>query len=378
MKGVATPRSLFVNFLGGISMKFNIITINEMIDYINSFFNDSSRKVLYVGGMVGTDIFKYVLESATIRHNYEHIMFIEGCQDYIGLSASDNPNYMFYPDLLEDVIEDPFNQHEYNPFLCKWVNPKPEFCSKLNVEKFRNISLIIINNAHLIDPLFLKDITDHFRRKVVIITDPFDVGGIIYSGYPCITDSYAKLPVIQAMARHVYGFDSYSIDKHKSSLTEIKLQKRSIGKIDDKQYVSNDMELIEEIRKKQYKSGFRKNHKVIVTPPYKRRVFRGFASHNNNVFYNNTLMTIDVSQKKPWQVVRMYNSKNYIKCELTYDLTKNGYEIPVTPANIISLDQMIHHRFKHIVLVLNKDIPLQTDYYYSILKNTNNLQVVIK
>lgn len=357
-------------------MKYNIITIDEMTDVIYDFFHDNSKQVLYVGGMVGTELFSLVTSEATEHYHFNHMLFLEGCQDYLGLTKEKMFNYLFYPAILEQRFSDPIEP--YDPFKGKWMNPKKEYCTIIDVNRFTGFQLLIINNAHLIEPLLINDIINNFDGKVVCITDPFDVGGDIYSGYPCICDTFVKLPVIQSVARGVYNMETRFIDKHKSSLTEIKMQNRSIGKIDDKQYISNDPEIIDLVREKQYKAGFRKNQKVIVTPRNKRRLFNTFGDINT-VIYTNSMMTIDVSQLNPWMNVRLYQSKEYIKCSLTYDLdVENEVDINVTPANILTVQQSIHHRYKNMVLVLDENLPLTTSERYSLLKNTNNMQVVLR
>lgn len=355
-------------------MKYNIISIDQMIDLIDDFFNDKMKHVLYVGGMIGTELFRFVTDEAIKHTSFSQMLFIEGCQDFIGLSKTQMPNYLFYPALLVEHLADPLEP--YDPFKGKFMNPDKEVYTSIDIRMISGYNLMIIDNAHLIDHALVKDLINTFTGKVIVLADPFDVGGDIYSLYPCIVDTFVKLPVIQGMARHVYGIETMFIDKHKSSVSEIKLQNRSIGKIDDKQYVSNDPDIIEMVREKQYKSGFRKNQKVIVAPENKRKLFSGFGSIGT-VLYNNSMMTIDVSQNHPWMSLRIHHSKSYIKCSLTYDRKEdNGVNINVEPANIITVDQYIHHRFKNTVFVYNEDLPLSTAQRYSIIKNTNNLQIV--
>lgn len=357
-------------------MKYNIIRIDEMINTIEDFFADKSQHVLYVGGMVGTELFSYVTSEASNHYHFNHMLFLEGCQDYLGLSKDDLPNYWFYPAILEERLIDPIIP--YDPFKAKWVNPKREYATIIDINKLTGFMLLIINNAHLISNILMKDIIDNFDGKIVVITDPFDVGGDIYSGYPTIVDTYVKLPVIQALARKVYGIETMAIDKNKSSLTECKMQNRSIGKIDDKQYISNDPEIISTIREKQYKSDFRKNQKLIVSPENERKIYVGFGDNQNLRLVKNSMMTVDVSQINPWMDLRIHNSKMYFKGIPTYSKEDDEIKISVEPANIISIDQSIHHRFKNSVLVLNNKLDITPAQRYSIMKNTNNLQVVFR
>jgi hypothetical protein len=358
-------------------MRFNIIPIEEMIDLIDDFFKDGYKQVLKIGEMVGCDIFHHVTDYAIEYATFNQTLFIEGCQDYVSLSSNKLPNYVFYPTLLEERNPDPIIPR--NPFKGKWFNPPKEYQTVLNMDHLIKYKLMIINNAHLIDPVLITELTHRFGGKIVIIADPFDIDGDIYSPYPCVTDTFIKLPTIYAMARNIYGEETRFIDKHKSSVTEVKMQQRSIGRIDDKQYISNDPDVIQLVREKQYSSGFRKNQKLIVTPKYKRKKYDGFPCDLGVVVYNNTMMTITSTQQKIWMACRIYNSKDMIKCVCTYDLDDTDtFKIHVSPANILSIDQMHHHRFKNMVFYYNTDIPLTRAERYSIVKNSNNLQVVIK
>lgn len=356
-------------------MKVNIVPIDAMINIIDDFFK-SNQHVLHVNQMVGCELFSYVTTYAVEYCRFDHILFIEGCQDFIGLSKTKSPNYMYYPCLLEE--RHPDGIVPYNPFQGKWFNPKRENKTIIDFNRIACFRCMIINNAQLMDPILISELKNMFDGKIVIISDPFDLDGYIYSMYPTIVDTFVKLPTICAMARNVYDVETRFIDKHKSTLTTTKMGMRSIGKIDDKQYVSNDPELISVIRNKQYKSDFRKNQKLIITPKDPRKKFDGFGNGYDIALYNNTMMTITSSAKNPWMEFRIHHSKDYVKCAVTYDLEYEGYKVNVTPANIINLSQMSKHRFKNMVFVWNKDIPLTPQERYSIIKNTNNLQVVIK
>lgn len=356
-------------------MRFNIIPIDEMINIIDEFFK-SNKQVLHVNQMIGCELFSYVTSYAVEYCKFDHILFVEGCQDFIGLSKTKSPNYMYYPCLLEE--RNPDSIIPYNPFQGKWFNPKREYKTIIDFNRIACFKCLIINNAQLMDPILIAELKKVFEGKIVIISDPFDIDGYIYSNEPTIVDTFVKLPTICAMARRVYGIETRFIDKHKSSLTTTKMGIRSIGKIDDKQYISNDPEIISLVRAKQYKSEFRKNQKLIITPKNPRKKFDGFGNGYDIALYKDTMMTITTSQMNPWMEFRIHHSKDYVKCAVTYDLEYEGYKVNVSPANIITIDQMSKHRFKNMVFVYNQDLSITQAERYSIIKNTNNLQVVIK
>ena len=73
-------------------MRYNIIEVDQMIDYIDDFFNRADAKVLNVGGSCGTSIFRHVIDSATNRSAFCNILVLDGCQDLVGLNKKVVPN----------------------------------------------------------------------------------------------------------------------------------------------------------------------------------------------------------------------------------------------------------------------------------------------
>ena len=146
---------------------FNIIEINEMIDMLEDYVNTNRNSAVpfAVGGMAGTMIFRHVIDAVLSAHyKFSEVLIIEGCQDYIGLSKTPyNNNYIYYADLYDDIYDNPIIP--FNPWLPEIYNFKPSMHRMLNSSIIDNYNVIIINNAHLIPPDFINDITYNFSGK---------------------------------------------------------------------------------------------------------------------------------------------------------------------------------------------------------------------
>lgn len=348
----------------------NVLEIYQMIEYLEDFFSSSRRRQLTVGEMSGALLFKHVIDSATKFYPFANILIVEGCQDYIGLMRDPLNNHIFYAEMFVDEICDPLI--EYDPFKPSIFNPKPEYYKMPKTEMMSRYDAMIIKDAHLIPNGYLESIKLNYPGKLLILVDPYDIGGEPYSGVPVVTDTINKLSAINAMARAVYHVDTRCIDRSiKCNVTDAKLSKRTLGKIDDKQYVTIDPAICEMIRSKQLQSNYRKNQKVIVTSD---RLYSCQDEHKMwRTVTANSLLVIASSSQHPMMKLRIYSSKTIIGGDLTYAMSAPSHMIQCQPANILMIDESAHHRYHHSVLVYDDDItPRQK---YSILKNSNNVTI---
>jgi hypothetical protein len=98
-----------------------------------------------------------------------------------------------------------------------------------------------VNHAELIPRDYLNALRKTFAGRILFIVDPLDANGIYYNGIPTIVDSLTKQSPLIALARSLYNIDTRAVDrKVKGSFKEIKVSKRSVGKIDINQYITND------------------------------------------------------------------------------------------------------------------------------------------
>lgn len=358
-----------------------VVEINEMIDFLDDFFKSGHHETV-VGGIAGTQIEKFVVDATQGVTEFSRILFINGCQDYIGLMKKQLPNVLFWGDLFIEQIVDPLIPR--NPWIPEIYNTKPEFIKKIDSERLSHYDVMVVFNSHLIWRDYISQISENFSGKIVYVCDPCEpMGGstmwdIGLNDIPVVVDTLEKVSPMIAMARASLGYESRAIDrKVRGTLTEInKLNRRSIGKIDDKQYVTNDYDLYGEIRKKQLDSPFRKNQKVIVNDDIIDVMIEGGLRKASLV--KNSMLVIQNATTSPLMKLRLYNSNITYSADVTY---KNGVMIPrgmisVSPANILMAHNICHHRYNHIVLILDEKLPLHSKY--SILKNSNNVTVVNK
>ena len=356
-----------------------IIEINEMIDCLEKFF-DSSRKETVVGGIAGTQIERYVIDAATATTSFSKILVVNGCQDYIGMMKEPLPNVLFWADLFITDMIDPLIP--YDPWKPKIYNPEAEYVQRVNTRLLSGYDVILIFNTHLIPSFALKAVSDNFSGQIVYVTDPLEYNGREISwrlgidDFPVISDHLEKVSPMIALARSVFGFDTRAVDrKVKGTLTEAnKIGKRSIGKIDDKQYVTNDYELLREIQQRQYDAPFRKNQKVVVNEDLIDVMLENGVRKAS--LTGNSMLVMQNPTSKPLMKLRLYNSKIIYAADVTYakGVMKHKGTISVTPANIIDVSHLTHHRFNNVVFVLG-DHTSKTEQY-TVLKNSNNVIIV--
>ena len=183
-----------------------------------------------------------------------------------------------------------------------------------------------------------------------------------------------SLPMNVAMARDLYDIDTRIINtKAKSKIEEIKISIRSIGKIDDKQYISNDPELINIIQQKQYNASLRKNQKVMIKD---KRLYK--TPDGSNSIYKTTMMVVESVSNANYihQLLRIYGTRVSFGANIYYQPNDHNNNWIVKPANIISMEEQAHHRYKNAVLITSSHLTIRENY--SVLKNSNNLSISFK
>lgn len=377
VQGGESPLVSFKTFFpnGCDRMNYNIIEISEMIDQLQDFAcND--EQIFYCGGIVGTEIFRYVTKAAllTLRKN-KQIMFIDGCQDNVVIHRKKSfpINYVYYRDLFIDVLSlstrDTFSP-QYDPVSYSVT----KFLDK---NKFFGIDAIIINNAQLMEYEYLQEILKSVNCKVFVISDPFDVGGLPFSVYPTLTDSLLKQTYITSYARHLYGVDSSAVDKRiKCGIVKIKLAKRSYGRMDSSQHVTNNSVILEEVNNRQIMLPFKKNQKFIITDDRSDVSYDIDLKEGVTNFHRGSLITLENRQGDA-PTFRLHNSQLCRQMFITYKQTSEIYAgTSVIPANMISVEDAVFHRFRDTTFVFDTDSPLDISSRYSIIKNTNFLKLI--
>ena len=351
-----------------------------MIDLIDDFYAGDTKEMV-VGGIAGTEINQFVIDGATKNTPFNKVLFVQGCQDYIGLMKTPVPNVKHWTDLFVEEIVAPLIP--FDPWKPRCLQEMPSFVNRLNESLIASYESLVIFDAHLVPYDVRRLLSEAFRGQIVSIIDPIENRSPrMERDMPMIVDTLRKLSPILAMARNAIGIETRAIDrKVRGSIVQTsKMNKRTIGKIDDKQYVTNDYELAYEVTKRQLETPFRKNQKVIVTDEL-------IDMMNENGVRKASLgcesmLVIENATAKPLMKLRLYNSKITYYADLQYhdhtvpEALRQRGKIRVRPANILMMHDVPFHRFNHTVLVLTDD--LNPGQKYTVLKNSNNVTVVDK
>ena len=353
-----------------------ILEINEMIDFIDDFYTGDTKEMV-IGGIAGTEINTYAIEGCTKYTKFNKILVIEGCQDYIGLLKNPIDNVMHWSDLFVEEIVPPLVP--FDPWKPRCVQENPTFVNRLNVDILTKYEKIIAFDSHLIPYEVKKLISDTYKGQILWVIDPVEAMNYFDESLPIIVDTLRKVSPIIAMARQTVGVETRAVDtKIRGSINETsKINKRSIGKIDDKQYITNDFELYNEIINRQKEIPFRKNQKVIVEDDLVDMMTENGVRKAS--LARDSMLVIENANSKPLMKLRLYNSKITYYADISYETPLHHIvrgKIRVRPANIITVALMKYHRYNHTILVLAH--PLNPAQKYSVLKNSNNVTLVDK
>jgi hypothetical protein len=352
-----------------VDQKLNVIDIHEMIDLIETHFYGSwgSDNTLIVGGVAGTSIFKNAIHSCMKHYDFIRILVLDGCRDYIGLLRKPVVNYMYYLDVFYSVRIPSLSSIEH-PFYKPALKQKEQVQLVLDETKLRGYNALIVNHAELIPRDYLNALRKTFAGRILFIVDPLDANGIYYNGIPTIVDSLTKQSPLIALARSLYNIDTRAVDrKVKGSFKEIKVSKRSVGKIDINQYITNDDLILESVRDKQLRSNFRRNQKFITM----NDDVQLFCDQDGApiIIGQNSMLSISTTSK-PLMKVRIHSSTRQFYSNLSY--VDNGYGLYVKPANIMSIPESLHHRYQSIIVMLGERPPSTRDWY-SLMKIANTV-----
>ena len=360
-----------------------IVEISEMNSLLSDFIHDANKKEIIVGSIAGTEIEKYVLDAVTEVYDFKKVLILNGCQDYIGMMTNPLPNVMYYGDVLnQEYIDPPRNMT--SPWISRLEQPEPFKTEIIDVNKINKYDAVVVFNSQLTNITTAKRISEAAAGPVIFVIDAVEgrswVFGMDYASIPVISDTLIKVPPIIAMARRLVGFDTRHINtKAKGTVNEVeKMNQRSIGKLDDKQYVSEDYELINLVRDKQYNAPLRKNQKLVVTTDIDIMLA---DDNTRQTLTADSMLVVDNANSRPLQRFRLYNSKIMYASRVIYNKTYNRFlntrtDVQVEPGNIIYGYQFKKHRFNHTVFINSTNHYLNDVDKYSLLKNSINLTIV--
>ena len=206
-----------------------------------------------------------------------------------------------------------------------------------------------------------------------MIFDQYEAGAEHFIGFSSIVDTLTKQSAITALARQIYNVSTRSIDKSvRCSVRNAKIQRRSIGKNDGSQYITNDKWLAEELWDKQRNQPFRKGQRLLVTDT---RIKRNIDLDGRiYTITKDTMLVVDTVPIRGKRIkLRIWNTKYVFESEVSYQNDLKLEAIRVRPANIILINEVRYHKFPNTVLVVNNELTPREKYV--LLKNTHNLVV---
>lgn len=360
----------------------DIISKENLIQQIEEFMsNDYAYKPLILGQLTGANVLGHIIDTMTQFYEVKDVLFIQGIQDDMYSIGTLMKNNLFYGSLFERIPLD--GMIPYNEFKPKFANEDIQYGEMIMMNIISSYKLIVINNAHLIPDKYLKyilTVLEVSSCKIIMIVDPFDIDGEQYSMYPVCVDAWDKLPINIAYARFLCGFESISINKKAKNAIKYneKISKRSVGKMDLNQYITNDVNLCCEVHERQYASKFRKNQKVYVVD--QGRCIYDNENHLHHSIRTGTLLrlgTVNETIDPIYKVARLHMSKVNLPIPMVYE--KEPYMTPehcilVVPANILHISFAALHRFRNAVMVTTSDRPALTiREQYAILRRCDNI-----
>lgn len=363
-----------------------IIELAEMIDLIDDFYRfNGMSKSLFVGGMVGTPIMEYALNTASSYYSMDEILVVDGCQDSVLRKDIKEKlvNLKFWADLFMDNMTsklDAFNSMGIlNNGITMPMDSYADWTIVLNEKGFNGYRCMIVNNAHLIPPNALDMLQQYFGGKAVYITDPFEIHGENFGYAPTIIDSLNKLPKSIAFARSMFDVETRYINtKSKQPIARMdKIRLRSIGKIDGNQYVTDHSEIAQMVWDKQKQIPFNKGHKLWVVSKYINNMATDNHKHEMISLPMHSQVTITASSRKHNLFkIQPHLSDVEVSAEICYDeLPDRKFTLHVRPANIIMLHEVPFHFYQNILYVPTENEHPSRRAVYTLMKHCNSLVV---
>ena len=351
-----------------------IIEINEMIDLISRFMRDSACKNLVIGGLVGSHPLSYALDVVTETIDFEDILILEGCADFCYINKPFVKNYIPYYYALKNVYGGSLCDDDI-PFSRTLFQNRIYTKKVVNEDFINKFEFVIINNAHLIDLVYLDEIVKLSKWKCITIVDPFDIYGEHFLYATTIVDTLEKQSPIIGFARKLYGYNTY-IDKNvPGDIKAGKITRRGVGKIDGRMHVCDDSDIVNEANQLQIKRPFKRGQRLFVTDNRLEEVTDD--SKETHIITNTSMIVVEraISVNSIPNYLRIYHSRNifrgFVKYYDPYSIGSDVYDITVKPANVLHINDSIYHRYMNTVVSQSKGLTKRE--LYSITKNSVNM-----
>ena len=364
--------SILLNW--GIDM--NTISVETLINNFESFLRDDRYAGFVVGEMVGSNVLKYIAQIATAEYGFDHILFVSGIQDDV-YNGKIIRNHVYWASLFDDFSVD--GVEPYNIYKPKICNQPFMYTQELVYPMIAPFKFMVIHDAHKIPREFLNKLTSAFRGKHVLIVDPFDEGGLEWSYAETVTEAYDPVSRVIGFARYLYGIDTRNINKKSRNnvVYDVRISRRTVGKLDERQYVTLDPYLYAATIQRQKDVALRKNHKIMILSNMMNLKHDSNATVPHALTYGTILQVTGVMNKQP--KFKLYASRINMTftCPLVYEidpLRTPRSAILVAPANILSVSDAIKHKFKDLVFVTTNEYPsISVRQQYALMKTGLNV-----
>lgn len=367
-----------------------IVEINEMIDFLDDFLQ-SDRKITVVGGIAGTQIEKITVDRMTSVYDFNKILIINGVQDYIYFMKKPLRNVKFWADIfVEDIIPP---KEPINVWAPKIYQPKPTKVPRIDTAFISQFDCMVVLNSQVLDWEIVDLLANDFGGRIVFVTDPVEHNAICVDSvvklndFPVIVDSMEKLSPIIALARNVIGFETRAIEHRVKCDYKIipKINKRTVNKLDNTVYFTDDWVSLGDYNQKQIDSNFKKGQKVLVRDRNINIMLGENGVRKSTVAYG-SLLTIDDPRENPLMKHKIWNSKEIHACDVAYTtnpVMMKRCAVSVIPANVLSTCFIPYHRYDKTVFLRRYkdgcDVHRRVDrVLYTILKCSNNVTIVEK
>lgn len=354
----------------------NTISVETLITNFESFLKNDRDACFVVGEMVGCNVLKYIAQIAASEYGFANILFVSGIQDdvYNGRTLK---NHIYWGSLFDDFSVD--GVVPYDVFKPRIRNPSFTYTQNVVTPYIAPFKFMVIHDAHKIPRQFLDKLTSSFRGKFVLIVDPFDIGGLEWSYAETVTEAYDSVSKVIGFARYLYGVETRNVNKKSRNkvVYDVRISRRSVGRLDESQYVTLDPYLYAATIEKQKQISLRKNHKIMILSNMMNLKHDPDSDVPHALTYGTILQVTGIMNKQP--KFRLYASKVNMTftCPLVYEI--DPFRTPrnailITPANILALDDAVRHKFKDLVFVTTKEFPsVSIRQQYSLLRSGSNV-----
>ena len=344
---------------------------------MEDFFETERNQVFDIGEAVGCNLLRTISEVAVGYVPFNRILFIMGSSD--AAYAMNKPNVVCWKWLFNDFLVDGVEDNINPLWDTNFKSNHKEYTQQLIPDLLVGFDIIIINQAQLI-PFEKRDmITKIFGGQIVRIFDPYDMMGEGVDVPLRCVDTFEKLPLTIAYARSLYGIDTRCINKRATNRleTDVNIRRNSVGRIDSNQYVTSDIELMDDCWKRQESSQFRKGQKVYVMDTKMNIVQETEYPHVHSLGLW-TLLHIDQGNEDGMIRFHIHATNAIFDKQLVYryeKFTTPSSALLVSSANVLPVGCTINtHYFKQIVYVTTKEHPMiSVRDQYTMLKQSQNL-----